>query len=89
MQLNQGTFDQQVQRVPDHLAGEREGLKAFLVQKVRAVAVAVQIGGRNQLEIRFLVLTNNSIYTARDLSARLRNSGIAGRVGERVDDDAQ
>jgi NagD protein len=28
-------------------------------------------------EIPFLVLTNNSIYTARDLSARLRASGIA------------
>ena len=29
-----------------------------------------------ELEIPFLVLTNNSIYTARDLAARLRNSGI-------------
>jgi NagD protein len=29
-----------------------------------------------ELEIPFLVLTNNSIYTARDLAARLRNIGI-------------
>jgi len=29
-----------------------------------------------ELDIPFLVLTNNSIYTRRDLSARLRNSGL-------------
>src|SRR5260221_11977498 len=29
-----------------------------------------------ELEIPFLVLTNNSIYTRRDLSARLRASGL-------------
>jgi NagD protein len=29
-----------------------------------------------ELELPFLVLTNNSIYTRRDLSARLRNSGL-------------
>ena len=27
-------------------------------------------------DIPFLVLTNNSIYTARDLSARLRSNGL-------------
>ncbi|MDO5720363.1 MAG: HAD-IIA family hydrolase [Actinomycetaceae bacterium] len=30
----------------------------------------------HDLEMPFLVLTNNSIYTARDLSARLENSGL-------------
>jgi NagD protein len=34
------------------------------------------IGGLREREIPFLVLTNNSIYTQRDLSARLRASGI-------------
>ena len=29
-----------------------------------------------ELELPFLVLTNNSIYTARDLAARLRSSGL-------------
>ncbi|MDO5729446.1 MAG: HAD-IIA family hydrolase [Actinomycetaceae bacterium] len=30
----------------------------------------------HELQLPFLVLTNNSIYTARDLSARLENSGL-------------
>ncbi|MGO2648587.1 MAG: TIGR01457 family HAD-type hydrolase, partial [Brevibacterium aurantiacum] len=29
-----------------------------------------------QADIPYLVLTNNSIYTARDLSARLRSNGL-------------
>src|ERR1700716_3205900 len=43
--------------------------------------VAIPGAGRflarlRELEIPFLVLTNNSIYTRRDLSARLRSSGL-------------
>ncbi len=34
------------------------------------------IGRLRELEIPFLVLTNNSIYTRRDLAARLRNGGL-------------
>jgi NagD protein len=34
------------------------------------------IGRLCELELPFLVLTNNSIYTRRDLSARLRTSGL-------------
>jgi NagD protein len=34
------------------------------------------IGRLRELEMPFLVLTNNSIYTRRDLSARLRTSGL-------------
>src|ERR1035441_8726914 len=55
-QLDQGASDQEVQRGADHLIGKGEGLIAFLVQEVRTTAVAIQIGGRDQLEIRLLEL---------------------------------
>ena len=35
-----------------------------------------EIGRLRELELPFLVLTNNSIYTRRDLAARLRRVGL-------------
>jgi NagD protein len=52
-------------------------MDGVLVQEEHAIPGAEAF--IDQLRARgtpFLVLTNNSIYTARDLSARLRNSGI-------------
>jgi NagD protein len=52
-------------------------MDGVLVREDQAVPGADQFLTRlRELEIPFLVLTNNSIYTRRDLSARLRVSGI-------------
>ena len=52
-------------------------MDGVLVQEEHAVAGAEEfIAALRARETPFLVLTNNSIYTPRDLSARLRNSGI-------------
>jgi len=40
VQLDQRALDQEVQRIPDRLFGKGEGLIAFLVEKVRNLAVA-------------------------------------------------
>src|SRR5689334_19274854 len=52
-------------------------MDGVLVREEHAVAGAEEfIAALRVHEIPFLVLTNNSIYTPRDLSARLRNGGI-------------
>jgi NagD protein len=52
-------------------------MDGVLVHDERAIPGADRFLGRlRDLSIPFLVLTNNSIYTRRDLSARLRASGL-------------
>ena len=52
-------------------------MDGVLVHEEHAIPGADQFLARlRELEIPFLVLTNNSIYTRRDLSARLRASGL-------------
>lgn len=52
-------------------------MDGVLVREEQAVAGADRFIGRlRELGIPFMVLTNNSIYTRRDLAARLRMSGI-------------
>jgi NagD protein len=52
-------------------------MDGVLVHEEQAIAGAdAWVARLRELELPFLVLTNNSIYTARDLSARLRASGI-------------
>jgi NagD protein len=52
-------------------------MDGVLVHEEQAIAGADRFIGRlRELELPFLVLTNNSIYTRRDLSARLRASGL-------------
>jgi NagD protein len=52
-------------------------MDGVLVHEEQAIPGADQFVSRlRELEIRFMVLTNNSIYTRRDLAARLRISGI-------------
>jgi NagD protein len=52
-------------------------MDGVLVHEEQAIPGADRFIGRlRELELPFLVLTNNSIYTRRDLSARLRASGL-------------
>ena len=52
-------------------------MDGVLVHENQALPGAAEFVGRlTELEIPFLVLTNNSIYTPRDLAARLRASGL-------------
>ena len=52
-------------------------MDGVLVHEERAIPGADQFISRlREHEVRFLVLTNNSIYTPRDLAARLRTSGL-------------
>jgi NagD protein len=52
-------------------------MDGVLVHEDRAIPGADRFLARlRELELPFLVLTNNSIYTRRDLSARLRSSGL-------------
>jgi NagD protein len=52
-------------------------MDGVLVQEERAVPGAAEFIARlRELEMPFLVLTNNSMYTPRDLTARLRRSGL-------------
>jgi NagD protein len=52
-------------------------MDGVLVYEERAIPGADQFISRlREHEVRFLVLTNNSIYTPRDLAARLRTSGL-------------
>jgi len=65
-------------------AGKRREIKSWLmdmdgvlVHEQSPIPGAKEFLARlRELEIPFLVLTNNSIYTRRDLSARLRASGL-------------
>ena len=45
-------LDQEVPAVPDHVVAKSESLKAVLVQEVSAIAVAVEVGSGNHLEVR-------------------------------------
>ena len=52
-------------------------MDGVLVHENQALPGAAEFVGRlDELKIPFLVLTNNSIYTARDLAARLSASGL-------------
>jgi NagD protein len=52
-------------------------MDGVLVHEEQAIPGANEFLGRlRELELPFLVLTNNSIYTRRDLAARLRASGL-------------
>jgi NagD protein len=52
-------------------------MDGVLVHEEEAIPGADRfIGALRAREIPFLVLTNNSIYTRRDLAARLRASGL-------------
>ncbi len=52
-------------------------MDGVLVREEHGIPGAAEFISRlREREIPFLVLTNNSIYTARDLAARLRGSGI-------------
>jgi len=52
-------------------------MDGVLVREEQAIAGANRFLARlNELDLPFLVLTNNSIYTARDLAARLAASGL-------------
>ena len=52
-------------------------MDGVLVHEEQAIPGAAEfIAGLREREIPFLVLTNNSIYTRRDLAARLRISGL-------------
>jgi len=52
-------------------------MDGVLVHEEQAIPGANDFLARlGELELPFLVLTNNSIYTRRDLSARLRSSGL-------------
>ena len=52
-------------------------MDGVLVHEENAIPGAPELIGRlREREIPFLVLTNNSIYTRRDLAARLRVSGL-------------
>src|SRR4051794_40103990 len=52
-------------------------MDGVLVHEEQAIPGASEFLSRlRELELPFLVLTNNSIYTPRDLSARLRASGL-------------
>jgi NagD protein len=53
-------------------------MDGVLVREEQAIAgAAVFLSRLRDSGLRFLVLTNNSIYTPRDLAARLRASGLA------------
>jgi NagD protein len=52
-------------------------MDGVLVTEQHAIAGAAEFIGRlHELEIPFMVLTNNSMYTRRDLRARLTRSGL-------------
>ena len=52
-------------------------MDGVLVREENAIPGADRFLARlRELELPFLVLTNNSIYTRRDLAARLRASGL-------------
>src|ERR1700677_1463646 len=56
MHLQQCAFDQQLQCTPHQPFRKSQCLEAFLVQEMRPLAIAVQVGGRNQLQVRLLEL---------------------------------
>jgi NagD protein len=61
-------------------------MDGVLVREEHAIPGADRFLGRlRELELPFLVLTNNSIYTRRDLSARLHASGLDGPRGRDLD----
>src|ERR1039458_897859 len=45
VQPNQRAFDQEFQRVADHARRERVRIEALLIEKVRTLSIAVEVGG--------------------------------------------
>ena len=45
-----------MERVADNVSGKRQSFEVFLIQKIRAIRITVQIADRNQLQIRLLEL---------------------------------
>src|SRR5450755_424225 len=52
MHLDDGSFHNKIQRVPDHLSGKREGLEVFLVHEVEAASITVEVGCLDYIEVR-------------------------------------
>ena len=51
VQLDHCAFDEVLQGVADHVAGEGEGVEGFLIEEVGAFAVAVEVGSLDHLEV--------------------------------------
>lgn len=63
--------------MPDRIANWLTDMDGVLVHEEHALPGAAEFIARlREREIPFQILTNNSIYTPRDLAARLRSSGI-------------
>ena len=63
--------------MPDRIANWLTDMDGVLVHEEHALPGAAEFIARlREREIPFQILTNNSIYTPRDLAARLRASGI-------------
>lgn len=61
----------------EHIECWLTDMDGVLVRENEALPGAAELLEQwRQKDLPYLVLTNNSIYTARDLSARLRNSGL-------------
>jgi hypothetical protein len=54
VQLNQRTLDEKIQRVAHHARRERVRIEAFLIKKIGAIAIAVEVGRLDELEVRLL-----------------------------------
>ena len=50
------TIDKKVERIADHVLGQRQGLKGLLIEEVISICVAVEIGRVDLLEIGLLEL---------------------------------
>lgn len=69
--------------MPDQIANWLTDMDGVLVHEEHALPGAAEFITRlREREIPFQILTNNSIYTPRDLAARLRASGIEVAEGE-------
>src|SRR4051812_45332252 len=87
MQLDQGATEQKIQRISHHSIGKSQRVKALLIQKVRAGAVAIQIGSRHELKIRLLefvvrfksLLKHSAREKITNLQAHQRLSAPGGR----------
>src|SRR5262249_12569257 len=56
MQLDDRAFDEEVERIADHVVGEGERLEALLVHEVRSVAVAVKVRRGHGFKVGLLEL---------------------------------
>src|SRR5258708_14301538 len=51
--LKQSAFEKKIQGISDHVRVQRMSLKAFLVEKIGAIGIAIEIGRGNSLQIWF------------------------------------